>query len=107
MFVRILTITVKPGQRYELARVIHDKHLPILQEFAGFRDQLSFLSPDGRQAILMSLWDSRVEAEVYAREGYPRVLAETEPLIDSTPVLSTYDVLYSTAYQIGASAVGA
>ncbi len=107
MYVRVLTMAAKPGQRTELARVIEEKHIPVLEAFAGFRDQISMLSPDGRQTVLMSFWDSEAEAEAYAREGYPRVLAATEALIDGTPVLSTYEVIFSTAYRVLAPAARA
>ncbi len=106
MFVRMLTMNVKPGQRSGLATLIEEKHIPLLRSFAGFRDQISWLSPDGKQAVLISFWDTAAQAEVYARDGYASVLAVTQPFIDSTPVLCTYDVIFSTAYQIRASAAG-
>ncbi len=65
------------------------------------------LSPDGKQAVLMSFCDSAEPAEIYVRDGYARVLAAPEPLIEGTPVLSTYDAISSTAYKIRAGAAGA
>ena len=105
MFVRMLTMTAKPGQRSGLITLIEKKHIPVLNEFAGFRDQISMLAPDGRQAVMMSFWDSEAQAETYVREGYPRVLAATEPFIDGTPVLSTYDLIFSTAHLAQATGV--
>ncbi len=105
MFVRMLTMAVKPGQQSGLARVIEEKHIPVLRKFAGYRDQMSMLSPDGKQAILMGFWDTAAQAEAYARQGYPEVLAATEPFIDSAPVLSTLEMIFSTAHRM--HAVGA
>ncbi len=105
MFVRMLTMAVKPGQRDGLAKVIEEKHIPVLRRFAGYRDQMSMLSLDGKHATLMSFWDKAADAEAYAREGYTEVLAATEPFIDSTPVLATHELIFSTAYHM--HAVGA
>jgi hypothetical protein len=99
----MLTMAVKPGQGSGLARLIEEKHIPVLEKFAGYRDQMSMLSADGKQAILMSFWDSAAQAEAYVREGYPHVLAATDPFIESTPVLSTYDMIFSSAYPMHAA----
>ncbi len=107
MFVRTLIMNVKSGRAAELAALIEEKHLPILRMFAGFRDQISMLSPDGKQMVAMSFWDRAEQADVYKREGYARVLAATETFIDGPPVLSTYEVFYSTAYNIRARSAGA
>ena len=64
------------------------------------------LSPDG-EMIMMSFWNSAAPAEACAREGYPQVLAATEPFIDSTPVLSTYELVFSSAHQAVRSTAGA
>ena len=99
MFVRMLTMTVNPGKRSGLASLIEEKHIPVLRAFAGFRDQISMTSADGKETVRMSFWDSAAQAEAYAREGYPRVLAATEPFIEGTPVLSTYELVFSTAHE--------
>ncbi len=105
MFVRILTMAVKPGHGAELARVIEQKHIPVLKRFAGYRDQISMLSQGGKHATLMSFWDSAADAEVYARDGYPEVLEATESLINSKPVVATYEMIFSTVHHMHAVGV--
>lgn len=104
MFARILTMNVKPGQGAGLTALVEEKHIPVLRRFAGFRDQITMLSPDGKQMVAMSFWDTEEQAEVYKREGYAQVLAATAPFIEGTPVVSTHNVIYSTAYHIRARA---
>jgi hypothetical protein len=107
VFARMLTMDVKPGQASALAEAVDQTVVPTLRKFKGFRDQLTMLSPDGSKMVAMSFWDSAPEADVYEHEGWPRVLELYHSLADGTPVLSTYDLVYSTAYQIRGCAAAA
>jgi hypothetical protein len=100
MFARMLTMDVKPGKASSLAAAVEEKVLPTLRKFQGFRDQLTMLSPDGRKMVAMSFWDSAPQAGAYESQGWPAVIDVYRPFADSAPVLTTYDLKVSTAYQV-------
>ena len=100
MFARMLTMNVKSAQGTALAAAVEQTVVPTLRKFPGFRDQLTMLSPDGSKLVAFSFWDSAPDARTYEQDGWPGVLELYRTFADSTPVLSTYDLIVSTAYQV-------
>ncbi len=100
MFARIVTVNLKPGEGSGYARMIEQEVIPILRKFAGFRDEIAMVSTDGKQAVGMSLWERREDADAYSRDSYADVLKAMEKHIEGKPVLVTYDVTTSTAHAI-------
>jgi len=76
--------------------------VPILRKQRGFRDEITFIAPGGTEAVGISLWDSREQAEAYNSSGYSEVLKELNKLVEGTPQVKTYDVANSTAHNIAA-----
>ena len=76
--------------------------VPILGKQRGFRDEITFIAPGGTEAVGISLWDSREQAEAYNSSGYSEVLKELNKLVEGTPQVKTYDVANSTAHNIAA-----
>ena len=54
----------------------------------------------------MSFWDSAPEAGTYERDRWPDVLELYKSFADSTPALSTYDLIVSTAHRIPGRVAG-
>ncbi len=100
MFARIVSMRLKPNISAEFSQTIEKKILPVLRKHKGFRDEMTFLSTDEREAVAISLWDSREQSEAYASAGYPEVLKELNNLIDGTPRVQAYNVTTSTPHNI-------
>src|SRR5439155_6169420 len=93
---------LKPNTMAEFTQTIEKRILPILRKQKGFRDEITFIAPGGTEAVGISLWDSREQAEAYNSSGYPEVLKELNKLVEATPNVKTYDVANSTAHNIAA-----
>lgn len=65
MFVRQVTAHYKPGKFDLLNKRLENEVIPLLKKQKGFRDELSFVDKDKDEAIAMSFWDSRQDAEKY------------------------------------------
>ena len=102
MFARIVSIRLKPNMTAEFTQTIEKRILPILRKQKGFRDEITFLVPGGMEAVGISLWDSREQADAYNSGSYPEVLRELNKVVEETPSVQTYDVANSTAHQIAA-----
>ena len=100
MFTRIVTMRLKPNSASEFTQTIEKKILPILRKQKGFRDEVTLIAPGGHEAVGISFWDSREQADAYNAGGYPEVLRELNPLLDGTPRVQTYDVANSTVHKI-------
>src|SRR5882724_12960279 len=92
MFTRIVELTTKPGKNKQLADTIDEKVLPILRKQKGFVDEMVLLPDKENNRILgLSFWNSKEDAEQYHREQYPKVRETLEHLLESEPVIRTFD----------------
>ncbi len=100
MFVRQVTAHFKPGKFDLLNRRLEDDVIPLLKKQTGFRDELSFLDKEKDEAIAMSFWDTKKDAEKYQRDVYPKISKKMEDAIDGTPEIRSFEVNNSTWYDI-------
>jgi hypothetical protein len=93
---------LKPRSVAEFTRTIENEVLPVLRKQKGFQDELTFVDPNETEALGISLWDSKANADAYDRATYPQVLKALSKVIDGTPQVRTYDVRNSTFHKIAA-----
>ena len=79
---------------------IENETIPTLRKQAGFQGELTFLAPGGVEAVGISLWDTKENADAYARNGYPEVMKNLNKLVEGTPRVQTYEVANSTFHKI-------
>jgi hypothetical protein len=104
MFARSVTVHLKPGRAAEFTQLIDGTIVPMLRKQKGFQDEITFVTPGGADAIGISVWDLKEDAEAYARSAYPSVLKALEPVVAGTPHVETYDVSSSTFHKIATRA---
>jgi hypothetical protein len=103
MFARNVSIRLKPNSSAAFTKQIEDETIPTLRKQTGFQGELTFLVPGGTEAVAISLWDKRENAEAYARTGYPEVLKNLNRFVEGTPTVKTYEVANSTFHKIAAT----
>jgi len=96
MYARHVSFNLKPIKREEVVQIFENEILPLLQKQNGFTDEITFVSPEGRQAIAISLWESKENADRYSRETYPQVLKSLARVVEGTPEVRSYEVAVST-----------
>lgn len=102
MYARQVSMHLKPNTTAEFTRTLEDDIVPLLRKQGGFADELTFLNPNGREAVAISLWDEKASAEAYGRTGYSEVLKGLSKVVEGTPVVHTYEVSNSTFHKIPA-----
>jgi heme-degrading monooxygenase HmoA len=103
MYARHVSMNLKPNQRQELTQTFDRDILPLLQRQKGFTDEITFVSPDSKQLIAISLWESKENADSYSRETYPQVLKFLARLVEGTPEVRGYEVAVSTLQRTAAT----
>ena len=73
MFTRHVIMELKSNATTEFTNVVENKVLPLLRKQKGFRDIITFVATDRSEAIAISFWDSKEQAEAYNLSGYPEV----------------------------------
>lgn len=105
MFVRQVTMQLKNKGQANFAYAIETTVLPILREQRGFKDEITFVLPDQTQAVAISFWDQKENADAYAQVAYPKVLKALTDVVVGTPRSETYEVTNSTWHKLAAGKV--
>ena len=93
---------LKPGSVAELTRTVDRQIIPLLRKQKGFQDEITVVVPGGKEALVITLWDQRKDAEAYQRESHPAVLTDLAKVVEGTPQLQMYEVTNSTFHKIAA-----
>jgi hypothetical protein len=102
MFARSVSFQLKPGRSADFTKALETDIIPVLRKQKGFQDEITFVAEGGKEAIGISLWDLKENAETYARGSYPGVVKAMDHVIEGTPQVRTYDVTNSTFHKIAA-----
>jgi hypothetical protein len=104
MFARRVSFHLKPGRAAEFSQILDKDVIPVLRKQKGFQDEIAFVAQGGAEAVGISVWDLKENAETYARGAYAGVLKTLEQVVDGTPRVKTYEVSNSTFHKIATRA---
>jgi hypothetical protein len=105
MYARNVRIKLKADSAPEFTRLLEKEIIPLLHKQKGFRDEISFVSPERNEAMALSFWDKQDDAEFYNHVAYLDVLRVLSKVVEAMPVMNTFEVANSTSHEIAASAV--
>ena len=102
MFVRTVNLRLKPNSVTELTQTVDNEIIPLLRKQKGFQDEITYVVPGGTEAVALSFWDQKENAEAYGRAAYPQVLRALAKVVEGTPQVQTSEVANSTFHKIAA-----
>jgi hypothetical protein len=103
MYARNVSMNLKPNTAREFTQTFEKDILPILRKQNGFKDEITFVGPEGKDVVAISLWDRKENAEQYNRDTYPQVLKGLARVVEGTPKVHAYEVSNSTWHKIAAT----
>ncbi len=104
MFARTVSIHLKSNMLSDYNRTFDKDILPLLRKQKGFRDEITLSNPSSLDAIAISLWETRADAEAYNTNTYPEVLKTLGRMIDGTPKVQTFEAVTSTSQKVAVAA---
>jgi hypothetical protein len=104
MFARTVSIHLKSNMLSDYTRTFEKDILPLLRKQKGFRDEITLSNPSSLDAIAISLWETRADAETYNTNTYPEVLKTLARMIDGTPKVQTFEAVTSTFHKVAVAA---
>jgi hypothetical protein len=104
MFARTVSIHLKSNMLSDYNRTFDKDILPLLRKQKGFRDEITLSNPSSLDAIAISLWETRADAEAYNTNTYPEVLKTLARMIDGTPKVQTFEAVTSTFQKVAVAA---
>ena len=100
MFARNVSFRLKSNMLSDYTRTFENEILPLLRKQTGFKDEITLSNPGSLDAIAISLWENKANAEAYNTSTYPQVLTTLARLIDGTPKVQTFEAVTSTFHNI-------
>jgi hypothetical protein len=100
MFARNVSLHLRPNSVGEFSRAIEKEIIPLLRKQRGFQDEIMFIASGGLEAIGISLWEEKEDAEAYDHKIYPEVMKALANFVEGTPQIQTYAVSNSTFHKI-------
>jgi hypothetical protein len=104
MFARTVSIHLKSNMLSDYNRTFDKDILPLLRKQKGFKDEITLSNPSSLDAIAISLWENRADAEAYNTNTYPEVLKTLARMIDGTPKVQTFEAVTSTFHKVAVAA---
>ncbi len=104
MFARNVSIHLKSNMLSDYSRTFENDVLPLLRKQKGFKDEITLSNPSSLDAIAISLWETRADAEAYNTKTYPEVLKTLARMIDGTPKVQTFESVTSTFHKVAVAA---
>jgi len=102
MFARNVSVRLKANCIGEFTRTLENEVIPLLRKQKGFQDAISLVDSNGTEAVAISFWDHKENAEADNRATYPEVQKALAKVSDGTPQVKTYEVSNSTFHKIAA-----
>ena len=103
MYARNVLLNLKPNTSREFTQTFEKDILPMLRKQNGFKDEITFVGPNGKEVVAISLWDRKESADQYSRDTYPQVLKGLAKVVEGTPEVHAYEVGNSTFHKIAAT----
>ena len=95
---------LKTNSVQEFTRTLENEIIPVLRKQKGFKDEITFVAQERNEAVAISFWDKKEDAESYNREKYPEILKTLSKVVEGTPRVESFEVANSTSHQIAAKA---
>ena len=104
MFARLVTLQVKPNLVNEFPVTFEKEILPLLKRQRGFLDELLLVTPEKREVVAISLWETKEYGETYNRELYPQIEKIVNRFVEGIPTVKKFEAEYSTMHKIAFAA---
>ena len=104
MYTRNVSMKLKAHSAKEFTQTLENDVIPMLRKQKGFKDEITLLAAERNEAVAISFWDKKEDAEAYNREKYPEILKTLSKVVEGTPKVESFEVANSTSHHIAAKA---
>ena len=100
MYARNISFRLKSNTQSDYAPTFENQILPLLHKQKGFKDEITLSNPGSQDAVSISLWENKNNADDYNTNTYPEVLKTLAKVIDGTPRIQTFETVISTFHNV-------
>ena len=100
MYARKVSFRLKSNTQSDYTHTFENQILPLLRKQKGFKDEITLSSPGSQDAVAISLWETKANADDYNTNTYPEVMKTLAKVIDGTPRVQTFETVVSTFHNV-------
>jgi hypothetical protein len=100
MYARNVSFRLKSNLQSDYTRTFENQILPLLRKQKGFKDEITLSNPGSQDAVAISLWENKKNADDYNTNIYPEVMKTLAKVIDGTPRIHTFETVISTFHNV-------
>ena len=100
MYARNISFRLKSNMQSDYTRTFENQILPLLRKQKGFKDEVTLCNPGSQDAVSISLWEHKNNADDYNTNTYPEVLKTLAKVIDGTPRVQMFETVISTFHNV-------
>ena len=100
MYARNVSFRLKSNMQSDYTRTFENQILPLLRKQKGFKEAITLCNRGSVDAISISLWENKANADDYNTNTYPEVLKTLAKVVDGTPRVQTFEEVISTYHNV-------
>ncbi len=100
MYARNVSFRLKSNMQSDYTRTFENQILPLLRKQKGFKDEITLSNPGSQDAVAITLWENKSDADLYNTNTYPQVMKSLANIIDGTPKVQTFETINSTFHHV-------
>src|SRR6201997_3496377 len=100
MYARNISFRLKSNMQSDYTRTFENQILPMLRKQKGFKEEITLSNPGSQDAIAITLWENKSNADDYNTNTYPQVLKTLANVIDGTPRVQTFETVLTTFHNV-------
>ena len=103
MYARNVSFRLKSNMQSDYTRTFENQILPLLRKQKGFKEEISLCSTGSQDAVSISLWENKSNANEYSTRVHPEVPKTLGKVIDGTPRVQMFETAVSTFHNVPAA----
>ena len=103
MYARKVTFRLKANTQPDFTHAFENQILPLLRKQKGFKDGITLCNHGSVDAVSLSFWEHKNDAETYNTNVYPEVLKMLAKTVDGTPRVHSFETVISTYHNVPAT----
>ena len=72
MYARNVSFRLKSNMQSDYTKSFENQVLPLLRKQKGFKDEITLSNPTSQDAVSISLWENKTNADDYNTNTYPK-----------------------------------
>lgn len=103
MYARNVTFRIKSNMQSDFTHTFENQILPLLQKQKGFKEEITLCNPGSQDAVSISLWEHKSNADDYNARVYPEILKTLAKTVDGTPRVQTFETVVTSFHSVHAA----